>query len=261
MTNRTYKIGHCREQISLLPVCLEDYVGADNPVRAIDSYVDSLNLMGLGFCDVGSDGGAGQPPYAPGDLLRLYLYGYLNQVRSSRRLAREARRNVEVMWLLRSLTPGYRTIADFRKNNTAGLQAANRAFVRLARRLDLLGGELVAIDSAYFHGDASKASILSEKRLAEQMAVLDRSIAEYAAALEANDKAEEAAAAPSGQEMAQKLASLRERRAAAEADLAQLKDNGDGQLSRTDLGARLLSKHGRSWPATMCRLRSTTSTS
>jgi len=245
MTNRTYKIGHCREQISLLPVCLEDYVGADNPVRAIDSYVDSLNLMGLGFCDVGSDGGAGQPPYAPGDLLRLYLYGYLNQVRSSRRLAREARRNVEVMWLLRSLTPGYRTIADFRKNNTAGLQAANRAFVRLARRLDLLGGELVAIDSAYFHGDASKASILSEKRLAEQMAVLDRSIAEYAAALEANDKAEEAAAAPSGQEMAQKLASLRERRAAAEADLAQLKDNGDGQLSRTDPDARLLSKHGQ----------------
>ena len=97
MANRTYKIGGSREQISLLPACLEDYVGPDNPVRAIDSYVDSLDLMGLGFCDVGSDGGAAQPPYAPGDLLKLYLYGYLNQVRSSRRLAREARRNVEAM--------------------------------------------------------------------------------------------------------------------------------------------------------------------
>ena len=246
MTNRTYKIGHSREQISLLPPCLEDYVGPDNPVRAIDSYVDSLDLMGLGFCDVGSDGGAGQPPYAPGDLLKLYLYGYLNQVRSSRRLAREARRNVEMMWLLRSLTPGYRTIADFRKNNPAGLQAANREFVCLARSLNLLSGELVAIDSAYFHGDASKASILSEKRLEEQMAAIDRSIAEYTAVLDANDQAEEAAgAAPSGQEIAQKLVSLRARRAAAKADLAQLKDSGDGQLSRTDPDARLLSKHGQ----------------
>ena len=129
MTNRTYKIGHSREQASLLPPCLEDYVDHDNPVRAIDAYVASLDLMGLEFCDVGSDGGAGQPPYAPGDLLKLYLYGYLNQVRSSRRLARETRRNVEVMWLLRGLTPGYRTIADFRKNNAAGLQAVNREFV------------------------------------------------------------------------------------------------------------------------------------
>ena len=249
MTNRTYKIGHSREQVSLLPPCLEDYVGPDNAVRAIDSYVNSLDLMGLGFCDVGSDGGAGQPPYAPGDLLKLYLYGYLNQVRSSRRLAREAQRNVEVMWLLRSLTPGYRTIADFRKHNAAGLVAANRQFVRLARRLDLLGGELVAIDGAYFHGDASKASILTETRLAEQMAALDRSIAEYAAALDANDQAEAATGASppalSAQEMAQRLAALRARRAAAEADLAQLQTSGDGQLSRTDPDARLLSKHGQ----------------
>lgn len=249
MTNRTYKIGHSREQVSLLPPCLEDYVDRDNPVRTIDAYVDSLDLMGLEFCDVGSDGGAGQPPYAPGDLLKLYLYGYLNQVRSSRRLARETRRNVEVMWLLRGLTPGYRTIADFRKNNAAGLQAVNREFVRLARRLDLLGGALVAIDGAFFHGDASKASILTEKRLDEQMAALDRSIAEYAAALDANDRAEEASAAappaPSAQEMTQRLIGLRERRAAAKADLADLQHSGDGQLSRTDPDARLLSKHGQ----------------
>jgi hypothetical protein len=118
-------------------------------------------------------------------------------VRSSRRLEREARRNTEVIWLLRGLTPGYRTIANFRRDNAAGLRAANRELVVLARRLDLLGGELVAIDGAFFHGDASKASILTKKRLEERMAALDRSIAEYHGALTANDRAEEAAAVAS----------------------------------------------------------------
>src|SRR4029077_14019645 len=114
-TNRTYKSGQSRDQASFLPPCLEDYVGRDNAVRAIDAYADSLDLSGLGFGDVGSDGGTGQPPYDPAYLLKLYLYGYLHQVRSSRRLEREARRNVELMWLLRGLAPGYRTIANFRK--------------------------------------------------------------------------------------------------------------------------------------------------
>jgi len=250
MTNRSYKIGHNREQVSLLPPCVEDYVGRDNPVRAIDVYVDALDLIGLEFRDVGSDGGAGQPPYDPGDLLKLYLYGYLNQVRSSRRLEREARRNVEVMWLLRGLAPGYRTIANFRRDNAAALRAVNREFVLLAHRMDLLGGQLVAIDGAFFHGDASKASILTAKRGAEQIAALDRGIAQYSAALEANDRAEEAAAAASdtpaaGGDMAQKLAAMRQRRAAVADDLAKLAASGDGQLSRTDPDARLLSKHGQ----------------
>jgi transposase len=253
MRNRIYKTGQSREQGSFLPPRIEDYVGRDNPVRAIEAYVASLDLIALGFRDVGSDGGAGQPPYHPGDLLKLYLYGYLNQVRSSRRLEREARRNMEVIWLLRGLVPGYRTIANFRKGNPAALQAANREFVLLARDLDLLGGELVAIDGAFFHGDASKASILTQRRLHEQMAALDHSIAEYGAALEANDQAEEAGAAaadtpPDAQpdaDMAQKLAALRERRAASAADLAKLTQSGEGQLSRTDPDARLLAKHGQ----------------
>jgi transposase len=247
-TKRTHKSGQDRNQASFLPPCLEDYVSQDNPVRAIDAYVDSLDLNELGFRDVGSDGGAGQPPYDPADLLRLYLYGYLHQVRSSR-LEREARRNLELMWLLRGLAPGYRTIANFRKDNAAGLKAANRDFVLLARRLDLLGGTLVAIDGAFFHGDASKASILTKKRLQQQMAVLDRSIAEYQAALAHNDQAEETAAAasapPSGTDIAEKLAVLRQRRAVAAADLAKLADSGDGLLSRTDPDARLLAKSGQ----------------
>jgi transposase len=249
MMNRTYKIGHSRDQASFLPPCLEDYVSRDNPVRAIDAYVDALDLNELGFRDLGSDGGAGQPPYDPADLLRLYLYGYLHQVRWSRRLEREVQRNVELMWLLRGLTPGYRTIANFRKDNAAGLKAANRDFVLLAGRLDLLGGALVAIDGAYFHGDASKASILTEKRLQEQITALDRSIAEYNAALETNDQAEAALAAPgkppSGEDLTQRVAALRQRRAMAATDLAKLADSGDGQVSRTDPDARLLAKHGQ----------------
>src|SRR3990170_590735 len=179
MTNRSYKAGVSREQASLLPPRVEDYVGADNPVRAIDRYVEALDLGKLGFRHADRGVGVGQPPYDPADLLKLYLYGYLNRVRSSRALEREAQRNLELIWLLRGLTPGYRTIGAFRKENWAALKEANRSFVLLARELGLLGGELVAIDGAFFHGDASKASIATRKKLAEQVAALDRDIEAY----------------------------------------------------------------------------------
>ena len=112
----------------------------------------------------------GQPPYDPSDLLKLYLYGYINRIRSSRRLEREACRNLELIWLLKNLKPGYRTIANFRKENWAALKAVNRSFVLLMRELDLIGRTLVAVDGALFHGNASKGSIFTRKRLAEQIA-------------------------------------------------------------------------------------------
>src|SRR5204863_393344 len=139
MTNGIYKTGACREQSSLLPPRIDDYVGRDDPVRAIEVYVCGLDLGKLGFQHADGGGGAGQPSYDPADLLKLYLYGYLNRVRSSRRLEREAGRNVELIWLLRGLVPGYRTIGNFRKDNRNALKAANRDFVMLARDLDLLG--------------------------------------------------------------------------------------------------------------------------
>src|SRR5215475_10099606 len=116
MTNRTFKAGESREQASLLPARVEDYVGPDNPVRAIESYVCRLDLVKLGFrhADRGAEE-AGQPPYDPADLLKLYLYGYINQIRSSRRLEREASRNLEVLWLLKRVAPSFKTIADFRR--------------------------------------------------------------------------------------------------------------------------------------------------
>lgn len=247
MTIRTFKSGHSREQTSFLPPRVEDYVGADNPVRAIDAYVGSVDLGGFGFRDAGS--GAGQAPYDPADLLKLYLYGYLNRVRSSRRLECEARRNLELIWLLRGLAPGYRTIANFRKDNAAALTAANRAFVLLARGLELVGGELIAIDGAFFHGDASKASILTRRRLREQLAAIDGDLEEYSRALDANDAAEAAEAAPepavSAAAMAGKIALLRQKRAGTEAVLKRLADSGETQISRTDPDARLLAKTGQ----------------
>ena len=212
-------------------------------------HANSLDLSGLGFGNVGSDGGAGQPPYDPADLLKLYLYGYLHQVRSSRRLEREARRNVELMWLLRGLAPGYRTIANFRKENAAGLKAANRDFVLLARSLDLLGGTLVAIDGSFFHGDAGKASILTEKRLREQMAALDRSIAEYNAALEANDNAEAGVRQRRESRFRLRTSHKNLQPAPAAGDggdrFGQAAERGDRQISRTDPDARLLAKGGQ----------------
>src|SRR5258705_11636545 len=155
------------------------------------------------------------------------------------------------MWLLQGLTPGYRTTANFRRDNWAALKATNREFVLLLRELQLLGGELVAIDGAFFHGDASKASIKTKKRLAEQLVAIDRDIEEYGKALASNDAVEEAHS--SGDEdggsrnsgaVADKLAALMARRAKAKADLDRLEDNGETQLSITDADARLLSKRG-----------------
>lgn len=191
MTNRTFKTGDSRDQASLLPARIEDYVGQDNPVRAIESFVGALDLAKLGFrhADRGVEE-AGQPPYDPADLLKLYLYGYINQVRSSRRLEQEARRNLELIWLLKNLQPGYRTIANFRKENWQALKAVNRSFVLIIRELGLVGGTVVAIDGSFFHGNASKASIFTRKRLAEQIARLDQEIEAYGNSLENNDAAE-----------------------------------------------------------------------
>src|SRR3984957_20564754 len=247
MPQSVFKTGRSRHQALLLPPSIEEYVDTDNPVRAIEAYVGSLDLGKLGFRHAVRGGGAGQPPYAPADLLKLYLYGYLNQIRSSRRLEREAARNVELMWLLKGLVPGYRTIGNFRRDNIAALKQANRDFVLLMRALDLLGGERVAIDGAFFHGDASKASIVTRTRLAKQVAALESEIETYTQMLEANDEAEAIETPPlrTGEDVAGKLAALLARRDAAQADLAQLAADGQTQLSRTDPDARLLSKHGQ----------------
>ena len=254
MTNRPFKTGESRHQASLLPPRIEDYVGPNNPVRAIESFACALDLAKLGFHH--ADRGAkeeGQPPYDPADLLKLYLYGYINQVRSSRRLEREACRNLELIWLLKNLKPGYRTIANFRKENWEALKAANRNFVLLMRQLGLVGGAVVAIDGSFFHGDASKASIFTRKRLGEQIAKLDQEIEAYRKSLEDNDVAEakDPADGPGNggggddSDIGAKVAALMSKRSRAQADFDRLEENGETQLSLTDPDARLLVKNGQ----------------
>jgi transposase len=257
MTNRTFKTGESREQTCLLPPRIEDYVGPDNAVRAIESFVAALDLAKLGFrhAERGADE-VGQPPYDPADLLKLYLYGYINQIRSSRRLEREACRNLELIWLLRNLKPGYRTIANFRKENWQALKAANRSFVLLVRELGLVGGSVVAIDGSFFHGDASKASIFTRKRLAEQIAKLDQEIEAYGKSLRDNDAAEAkdrtgdrvdgpGGGRGEGGDIGAKVAALMAKRSRAQDDLARLEATGETQLSLTDPDARLLVKNGQ----------------
>ena len=258
MTNCPFKTGESREQPSLLPPRIEDYVGPDNPVRAIESYVCALDLAKLGFrhADRTADE-MGQPPYDPADLLKLYLYGYINQVRSSRRLEREASRNLELIWLLKNLKPGYRTIANFRKENWEALKAVNRSFVLLVRELGLVGGSVVAIDGSFFHGDASKASIFTRKRLAEQITKLDLEIEAYGKSLEDNDAVEAKdqtrdrtdgpgnGGGGDGGTIGAKVAALMAQRSRAQADLARLEDSGETQLSLTDPDARHLVKSGQ----------------
>src|SRR3984957_19342257 len=258
MTNRTFKTGESRDQASLLPPRIEDYVGPDNPVRAIESFVGVLDLAKLGFrhADRGAEA-MGQPAYDPADLLKLYLYGYINQVRSSRRLEREACRNLELIWLLKNLRPGYRTIANFRKENWEALKATNRGFVLLVRELGLVGGAVVAIDGSFFHGDASKASIFTRKRLADQIAKLDLEIEAYGRSVEDNDTAEaneprqdradgpDAGGGGDVGDIGAKVSALMAKRLRAQADLDRLEASGETQLSLTDPDGRLLVKGGQ----------------
>ena len=186
----SYIEGADRQQAWLLPERLEDYVGAENPVRFLDAFVESLDLIALGF-QRATPGETGRPPYRPGDLLRLYLYGYLNRLRSSRRLEREAQRparsGIELLWLLCQLRPDFKTIADFRKDNLQPLRAVCREFTLLCRRLELFGGELVAIDGSKLRAVNSKRRNFSERKLHATLAAIDAKIDGYLQQLDAAD--------------------------------------------------------------------------
>lgn len=242
MAARRYKTGLNRQQVALLPPCLDDYVSEDNLVRAIDAYVDSCDLAALGFGHTAApQNDAGQPAFAPSDLLKLYLYGYLHRVRSSRRLERETQRNLEVIWLMGGLAPSYKTLANFRKCNADALKAANRDFVLLCRSLDLYGGDCVAIDGSFVHGNASKASIETARQLAEKAKRIEQDIAKYLAELEQTDLKDDEPPREAPK-LKDKLARLRERQNQCQADLNRLAESGEAQMSRTDPDARLLNK-------------------
>jgi transposase len=173
-----YKSGVSRHQTELLPARIEDYVEADNPVRVIDAFVDALDLQDLGFTK-SAPAATGCKPYSPGDLLKLYLYGYLNQTTSTRRLEKECHRNLEVRWLLGGLAPDFKTIADFRKDNSEAMKSTCRSFVLFCRQVGLVSGALVAIDGSKFKAAASREQVVTKKHLAQQINQLDQRIERY----------------------------------------------------------------------------------
>jgi transposase len=180
--------GDCRDQAALFPLSLDELIPPAHCVRVLDAFVDRLDLAELDFRHaIPRD--TGRPPYDPADLLKLYLYGYLHQIRSSRRLERKCRRNVELMWLLHQLAPDFKTIADFRKDNGSAVVSVCREFVRFCRSVGLVAGELVAIDGSKFRSVASPRSVLYQGKLRHEIARLDAHIAEYMRALEESDSA------------------------------------------------------------------------
>lgn len=204
-----YIVGDDRDQVSLLPARVEDYVGADAAVRVIDAFVGGLDLIALGF-DRAVPASTGRPGYDPRDLLKLYVWGYFNEVRSSRRVERACRRDVEAMWLMRRLTPDFKTIADFRRDNGAAIVGACRAFVLVCRDAGLFPARLVTLDGSKFRAAASPKKIVGRREIAEEAARLDRRIATYLAGMDEAD-ANEPDDAPEA--VGSALAALRARRA------------------------------------------------
>jgi transposase len=239
--------GSDRQQTHFLPPALEDYVGADNPVRFLDAFVGKLDLRAAGFqFPKENPQGRGRPAYAPSDLLKLYLYGYLNQLRSSRRLEAECHRNLEVLWLLRELKPDFKTIADFRKHNAAAFKAVVREFTRLCRQLDLFGGQLLAIDGTKLKASNAADQNWSQSKLDKQLAQTEARLDEYLRALDQADTQPEPVSHPtSAADLKGKIARLTERKAPIQERLEALAQSGENQLSATDPDSRgMKSAHG-----------------
>jgi transposase len=233
----SYITGTDRQQVLLLPERIEDYVGPDNPVRFLDAFVATRDLRALGFVHAAT-ASTGRPPYDPGDLLRLYLYGYLHRVRSSRLLEKECHCNLEVLWLLRQLRPDFKTIADFRKDNRRALVALSRQFTLLCHQMNLFGAQLVGIDGTKLAAVNSKDANFNEKKLQALLARAEARLQEYLKQLDEADAAQPHSPAPTRAELEEKIAALREKKDWHEELLAQLKDSGDTQVSVTDEQAR-----------------------
>lgn len=239
--------GADRQQAQLLPAAVEDYVGSDNPVRFLDAFVGTLDLRGAGFHFPKEDPqGRGRPPYHPGDLLKLYLYGYLRQLRSSRRLEAECRHNLEVIWLLRQLRPDFKTIADFRKDNAEAFKNVVREFTRLCRQLELFGGQLLAIDGTKIKASNAADQNWSQKQLEKRLARAEARLEEYLRALEQADaQPEPVTDAVTAGALKEKIARLTERKKEIQQRLNTLNETGAGQRSATDPDSRgMKSAHG-----------------
>jgi transposase len=237
-----HRCGLDRSQTLLFPERLEDYIAPENPVRFLDAFVASLDLAALGFAKARC-ASTGAPPYDPAMLLKLYLYGYLHRIRSSRLLEAEGQRNVEVIWLTGKQAPDHKTIADFRKDNAGPFQAVARQFRVLCHQLNLFGAQLVGLDGTKVSAVNSKDANFNEKKLRELLARSDAQLAEYVAALDAADAAELPEPRLSRAELEARIAALQEKRDWHEELLGQL-DAEEKQISVTDSDARRMRAGG-----------------
>ena len=235
--------GEHRGQGTLLPESLDDYVSDTNPVRVVDVFVDELNLVSLGF-DGAIPADTGRPAYHPAILLKIYIYGYLNRIQSSRRLEREAQRNVELMWLTGRLMPDFKTIANFRKDNSKAIRGVCRQFVVLCQQLGLFGENLVAIDGSKFKAVNNRDRNFTSAKLKRRMEETESSINRYLTALDAADRQEPTASEPSAVRLEEKIAKLKTQMKELKAIEIQLNESPDKQVSLTDPDARSMMTRG-----------------
>jgi transposase len=239
-----YIEGENRSQVTLFPASLDEYIAADNPVRVVDVFVDELDLRKLGFDGMQPEV-TGRPSYHPGTLLKIYIYGYLNRIQSSRRLERETQRNVELIWLTGRLMPDFKTIADFRKDNGKAIRQVCREFVVLCRNLNLFSDAVVAIDGSKFKAVNNRDKNFTDRKLKARMQQLEESVTRYLAELDRADR--EPAAVTEA-----RVARLQDKVAAVKAQMQRLEEIGqqmakapDGQISLTDSDARSMATSGR----------------
>jgi transposase len=236
--------GEDRSQSTLFPERLEDYISEDNPVRAIEAFVEELDLRTLGFDGVEPEV-TGRPAYHPSTLLKIYIYGYLNRIQSSRRLEREAQRNLELIWLTGKLMPDFKTIADFRKDNGQAIRGVCREFVALCRSLNLFSEAIVAIDGSKFKAVNNRDKNFTDRKLKARMQQIEESIARYLTELDRADREPTLVTEA-------RISHIKGKIAAVKAQMRQLKQIGnqmskapDGQISLTDPDARSMATSGR----------------
>ena len=236
--------GRDRRQVTLLPDCLDDYVGEDNPVRAVEAFIEELDLAGLGFAGVVPEA-TGRPSYHPATLLKIYLYGYLNRIASSRRLERETQRNLELMWLTGRLMPDFKTIADFRRDNGPAIQATCRHFVLLCRQLNLFSEAVVAIDGSKFKAVNNRDKNYTPAKLRSRLEQIEANIARYLSAMDAADRQEGEVAQAKSARLKEKIAMLRTQVQQFRAMEEAVRAAPDQQVSLTDPDARSMATSGK----------------
>lgn len=235
----THIQGASRDQIILFPETIDDYIGEGNHVQFIEAFAESLDLAGLEFKHSRTKA-TGRPPYNPQDLLKLYIYGYLNRIRSSRRLEKETHRNLELMWLLKKLTPDHKTIANFRVDNQEAIKKVCREFTILCKKLDLFGAELIAIDGSKFRAQNSKKRNFTRDKLNKTIRYIDEKVNSYISELEENDRTEEENKDLSAKQFQEKINSLKNKKDQYQKFIKEMDESGETQVSLTDPDSRLM---------------------